>query len=844
MQKRLDAQRNVLDTQILINLRYVHFESPSSSASHLKLKYPDEYPNRQRLDLVSLQRSKGFQDLDEKVQNLIKIVSQGPKNSEELRDLMLHENKKIKESISSGFQEDERHRLETEQHARLLKSLWFAEILMREETIAEAHAKTFQWIFDKSGRAVRPWSNFNVWLENGEGIYWISGKAGSGKSTLMNFLFQDERTMEALDIWSGTKDVLMPKFFFWSGGTMMQRNFEGLLRSLLWQIVGEFPVVDILPISGEPRSEQKKRRKPYSQASIGVWTKRRLHRALQEAINQLRSSCRLCFFIDGLDEFDDDKDDLIAFVREIVSSTRVKICLSSRPDREFEDAFGSSACLRLQDLTRDDIRRYVTDKFQKVPQMVSMTLKNRFEMNKVKEQIVDRAEGVFLWVSLAVKDQVRGLKNDDSPKQLQDRLARLPTQIEGIYLRMLDRIDKIYLQEASSFLKMALYKPEWSLFQHALASYPGLEELLSPADTIPEREIVSFCQFTRKKLSTRCAGLLEVHQLNNCGLASVSEANITDAKVLGMMLSTPVVFVHRTAVDFLENLGPGKAFLDTNLSSEFDPQIQVVKALLGELRLMKGRDKFTSPDDIDKIMEAVLGLENSIGKPQVRLCKLMDRIMSYLDRSDPDWSSDSHWCTRWGKLAVIWEVETATSTTSSSRSSPRDTSFPTTSPSTSSSTEPGDFSPTQIGSRNFNSFAASHGLSLYVNHVLDQEKHIGPEALDDMLYCSTLARRMKPAELLRRGATPNAIFNGKTIWEHLLSRMASMWIWKKYDGCRLDVSDTKNLLTATIAFVDMGQTLVRPSLITSPSTRHNARPLFTISRLIYRAPHCLSLKFL
>lgn len=29
------------------------------------------------------------------------------------------------------------------------------------------------------------------WLESGSGVYWISGKAGSGKSTLMKHLFWD-----------------------------------------------------------------------------------------------------------------------------------------------------------------------------------------------------------------------------------------------------------------------------------------------------------------------------------------------------------------------------------------------------------------------------------------------------------------------------------------------------------------------------------------------------------------------------------------------------------------------------------------------------------------------------
>ena len=472
----------------------------------MKLIRPCRYENRQRFDLASLQHSKDFQNLDQRVQNLINNVSKESKDFEELR------NKESKENIGSGFREHERRRAEREQHTRLLESLWFSELHFREETITEAYKKTFQWIFDKSGRAVRPWSNFTSWLEDGEGIYWISGKAGSGKSTLMNFLCQDERTKEQLEIWSGSKDILMVKFFFWSAGTMMQKNFDGFLRSLLWQILSEYPDIGILQTSTEPSSEEERRRTSYSQGSIGVWTKRRLLETLHGAMNKLQNSCYLCFFIDGLDEFDDDKDDLIEFVQDIVSNTGVKVCLSSRPRSEFEVAFGSSARLRLQDLTNEDIRGYVNDTFQRVPQLVSMASVDKSEINKLKKQIVDRAECVFLWVFLAVKDQIRGLRNDDSPEQLQQRLAWFPSEIEGVYARMLDQIDKTYLQEASSFLKMALDIPKLSVLDLALASYPGLEDMITSADVGSERRVVLLCQSTRKKLITRCVGFLEAHE--------------------------------------------------------------------------------------------------------------------------------------------------------------------------------------------------------------------------------------------------------------------------------------------------------------------------------------------
>lgn len=848
---------------------------PESSVRSLKLICPYRYVNRQRLDLVSLQNSKAFQDLDHNVQKVIKVLSHEPKTLEELSDLIQIENEKTREHVSGSFREHEKRLAEEEYRTRFLESLWFPEILSREENIADAHSKTFQWIFDKSDQAVRPWGNFIAWLEGRQGTYWISGKAGSGKSTLMNLISQDERTRDALKVWSGTKDILTPKFFFWSSGTSLQKSLEGLLRSLLWQILHEFPIMNSLSFNVGPGPEQS-RRAPREHSLIGAWTKPRLLRLLKEVINQLQSSYYLCFFIDGLDEFDEDDDDLIAFVQGLVSSAGVKVCSSSRPHKVFEDALGFSPKLRLQDLTYKDIQRYVNDKFQAVPRLKSMTLEDKYQINKVKEEIVTRSEGVFLWVSLAVKDQIRGLRNDDSPEQLQERLADLPNEIEGIYVRMLHQIDKPYRQEASCFLKMALHRPRMSVLDHALASYKGLENMLLSADAMSEREVVLLCQSTRKKLITRCAGLLEIivltdqdtenestskwisdssdldpeptdadlsdgmsasdpiretvgdsnrekeneqptQELDREGSFPASEHEITDDKALEVERKTKVTFIHRTAFDFLDFSGPGRDFLEANLSPDFDPQVLSIKMSLGFWRL---RGYFKPEIDKpypDSVLSRIAILEDKFGAAQTGLCELLDRTMSIIDRSHLDWSPESHWCTRWGELAdhYLREQDAASSSpTLSSRSSSRDSFYS----APSEPTVPGDSNAAPPGSINFLSFAASHSLSLYVHHVLEfSQPSINSETLDFSLYCSTLlagfseysvqAMPKTVLELLRRGANPNARFKGNTAWREFLKYLVELWTRSLRNGLRStsfhDMA-IQPLALATIAFVEHG----------------------------------------
>jgi len=109
----------------------------------------------------------------------------------------------------------------------------------REYAIAKAHMTTYEWIFTNPDveTETRPYDSFRAWLQGGRGIYWISGKPGSGKSTLMKFITNHENTRIMLQKWSGSKQHVVASFFFWRAGTSMQRSYTGLLRTLLSEIL-------------------------------------------------------------------------------------------------------------------------------------------------------------------------------------------------------------------------------------------------------------------------------------------------------------------------------------------------------------------------------------------------------------------------------------------------------------------------------------------------------------------------------------------------------------------------------------------------------------------------------
>ncbi|CAG8957365.1 hypothetical protein HYFRA_00010791, partial [Hymenoscyphus fraxineus] len=104
------------------------------------------------------------------------------------------------------------------------------------QNIENNHAETFSWIFDPEGQ--RPWDSFPEWLTSDSSeIYWIQGKAGSGKSTLMKFLVEADETKTYLNLLAPGHMVY--SHFIWNSGTPMQRSLKGLLCSLVHQIFDE-----------------------------------------------------------------------------------------------------------------------------------------------------------------------------------------------------------------------------------------------------------------------------------------------------------------------------------------------------------------------------------------------------------------------------------------------------------------------------------------------------------------------------------------------------------------------------------------------------------------------------
>lgn len=321
---------------------------------------------------------------------------------------------------------------------RILKSLLFDEIKVRHDQIHEAHENTFNWIFDDDA------TSFKKWLtSSSDDVFWVSGKAGSGKSTLMKFLCNHKTTDDLLQQWAGGQKLVFANFFFWNSGLPMQKSQIGLLQTLVYQILQQCP--DLIPFASAHRWEAK-----YSESLLMErWTRAELSLAIQSIVSSGQLNSRFCFFIDGLDEYADeshgDHHNLIQDLDHLVKTSQIKLCVSSRPWNVFVKRYGDDPqhVLRLQDLTSGDMQRYVQDKLENDERFRALAAREP-QASTLATQIRDKADGVFLWVYLVVRSLLRGLGESDSTDELERRLSEIPADLNLFFTKIIQTVDGTY----------------------------------------------------------------------------------------------------------------------------------------------------------------------------------------------------------------------------------------------------------------------------------------------------------------------------------------------------------------------------------------------------------------
>ncbi|KAL1842598.1 hypothetical protein VTJ49DRAFT_4778 [Mycothermus thermophilus] len=462
----------------------------------------------------------------------------------------------------------------------ILSQLRFSGMDDRYETVSRAHKETFKWVFGTPGNTSVPLSSVSGWLASDRDVFWVSGKPGSGKSTLMKYISMHDRTKAALQTWAGGERVITASFFFWSAAKRhLQKSHEGLLRSLLYQILRQSPetIEHIYPEIARPQhhvlgGEAGTQR--FQPLAIVPETVPGLLSMLRKACEGLASTGqRCCFFIDGLDEYEGRPIDMVELIRTLRTMPLVKLCIASRPWNEFEQSFGQDGCLKLymQDLTRDDIRNYVNSVFQADKYYQALEKMEGNAGAELVNEIIEAAQGVFLWVILVVRSFQEGLMNGDRIVDLQARLRLLPRDLNEYFEKiLLADVDEFYRPQAALMFAATLD----ACHQLPLMAYWFLQYEKPISNRQRELQPMTLEQMelrldqTRKRLNACCKGLLEEH--------GPSDVSASDPRAY---FEIQVDFLHRTVKDFLAT-PQTRAFLSSWNPAAFPSDASICYALL------------------------------------------------------------------------------------------------------------------------------------------------------------------------------------------------------------------------------------------------------------------------
>lgn len=295
--------------------------------------------------------------------------------------------------------------------------------------------------------------SYQSWLcSDRNDLFWIAGKPGSGKSTLMKFLVDGIRG----NTLALPRRAIVAAIFFDFRYILVQNgeNVRGLLlRALLYQILENDPSI----LSGF---------RPFL-SSITPFPERpedlddhHYERCLHDAMITASANATVFIVIDALDECAPAvQDDLMACIASILKAvnlpTRVRVIVTSRREgttRKLQEEY-STKLINMEEENGQAIAEYCSHRLSS--QLVgpsnlpnshypALGTSTRQSLRTLISDITHRANGTFLWVRLAIDMLVTGSPSEQHLSHSMEAWHRaiqdMPTELDSLYEIMIDRV--------------------------------------------------------------------------------------------------------------------------------------------------------------------------------------------------------------------------------------------------------------------------------------------------------------------------------------------------------------------------------------------------------------------
>ncbi|KAI9657407.1 MAG: hypothetical protein M1821_003089 [Bathelium mastoideum] len=356
----------------------------------------------------------------------------------------------------------------------LLKSLTFPREDARLRNVAPALRMTCGWVFDQAEYKI--WSDTSK-VGDHHGFLWISGKPGSGKSTLMKTIY-DHAIEEHPD---GT---IVTYFFNARAHDSLEKSSLGMYRSLVHQLLELLPCLEDRFV----RDFRMKKRDDYFEE----WKTIELQCFLSHIVKSLKKRS-LTIFIDALDEGEeDDVRQMVTFLEDLAQTAidneaSLRICLSIRHYPHISIKRGVSFIVENQPGHARDIATFVS---------IRLKGDEEVQLKHIREKLCQKAYGVFLWVILVVQI-LNTLYDHGQTKAMGQRLDEIPGELNNLFSEILTKDTQnkdsfIFLLQWILFARRPLSPAE--LYSAVETGYKSLDELnLSiPTEATLRRYVLSY----------------------------------------------------------------------------------------------------------------------------------------------------------------------------------------------------------------------------------------------------------------------------------------------------------------------------------------------------------------
>jgi WD40 repeat protein len=286
--------------------------------------------------------------------------------------------------------------------------------------------------------------------DTGSKVLWLHALPATGKSILSSFIVKNLLETKA-----------MCAYYFFRFGDQTKRSLSACLRSLSFQIAEQ------LPSFRKTLHEMSNTGVRFEKADARtIWQK-----VFTSILFKMTFSNTFYWVIDGLDETDSPRL-LIELIQSISSSMLpIKVMLVSRRSPELVSAFERlTAAGPIQSLTiednEQDIRRYVEQEIDFMHAPPSLKA-------QVVRKLLERANGNFLWVNLALTEILQCL----TPTDIEETLEGLPSGMGELYHRMEISILKSTRPRDQDLARTIL---TWAACPRRPLTLPELEQALKP----------------------------------------------------------------------------------------------------------------------------------------------------------------------------------------------------------------------------------------------------------------------------------------------------------------------------------------------------------------------------